>query len=52
MPSTSTRADCDAGCAETDRGTEGATAVSGVTGLDAAEAGPAPLGLIASTRNV
>jgi len=47
-----TRADCEALSAATAVGADGATAVSGVTPLDCAEATPEPLGLDAWTVNV
>ncbi len=47
-----TRAWFDAGWALTPVGAVGTTAACGVTALDAAEAGPAPLAFSASTRKV
>jgi hypothetical protein len=44
-----TRTDCDAGCAATPVGADGATAPAGVTAFDCADTGPAPLGLSAWT---
>jgi hypothetical protein len=47
-----TRADWDAGSAVTPVGADGATAVSGVIGLECDDTGPDPFGLTASTVNV